>query len=224
MVLDSAIRISSLERRILRHFGTLLPHHVKFLGMSGGFRYPRIARLTPPADVLASFDLAIVPVAPREGAAEQAWASRSPPTGHEIGPSAQRAALARRHALRSEEPSTPALCARRTVQQAYPASTPASRCPKAADAVATIDAVQVRRRHGRKRFRPWPQDERVLPLAGHRRGAGLKLRLGGAALRRIDAALRLRALGVERVTPVRQPRGPRGLRECRCCHRAAPRR
>jgi molybdopterin biosynthesis enzyme len=74
--------------------------------------------------------------------------------------------------------------------------------PEGADAVAPIDAVQTRGATAQALSTVAPDEGVLLPDADV--AAGLKLRLGGAALRRIDVAL-LAALGVERVM-VRQPR------------------
>src|SRR6185503_3807237 len=74
--------------------------------------------------------------------------------------------------------------------------------PAGADAVAALDAVQVRGAEI-SALAPVAPGEGVLgPNADA--SAGLQLRLAGARLRRIDVAL-LTALGVERVL-VRQPR------------------
>ena len=171
--------------------------------MPGESDIQRIARLTPLADVLASFDLAIMPVAPREEllskAAGLALASDVvAKSGH------PRCALALRdgYAVRSEETLdassyAPALLSGKPVR--VDTGEP---LPEGADAVATIDAVQMRGAVA-EALSTVAQDEGVL-LPDTDAVARLKLRLGGAALRRIDVAL-LAALGVERVM-VRQPR------------------
>jgi len=74
--------------------------------------------------------------------------------------------------------------------------------PEGTDAVASIDAVQMRGAFAEALSVVAPGEGVLLPDTDA--AAGLKLRLGGAALRRIDVAL-LAAFGVERVM-VRQPR------------------
>ena len=163
----------------------------------------RIARLTPLADVLASFDLAIMPVAPREAllgkAVGLALASDVvAKSGH------PRSALALRdgYALRSEETLDASSYAPAALSGKPVRIDTGEPLPEGADAVAVIDAVQMRGAMA-EALSTVAQDEGVL-LPDTDAAAGLKLRLGGAALRRIDVAL-LAALGVERVM-VRQPR------------------
>src|SRR6185503_4593740 len=74
--------------------------------------------------------------------------------------------------------------------------------PEGTDAVAPIDAVQMRGAAAEALSVVAPGEGVLSPDTDA--AAGLKLRLGGAALRRIDVAL-LAAFGVERVM-VRQPR------------------
>ena len=88
-------------------------------------------------------------------------------------------------------------------------STPAKPLPDGADAVATLDAVQTRGAMAEALAVVAPGEGTLAPDADA--AAGLKLRLSGAALRRIDVAL-LADFGVERVM-VRQPRVRVVLRE-----------
>jgi len=163
----------------------------------------RIARLTPLADVLASFDLAIAPVAPREEALGKAagLALASDVVAKSGHP---RCALALRDgfAVRSEETLDASSYAPAVLPGTPMRVDTGEPLPEGADAVAPLDAVQMRGAAA-EALSTVAQDEGVL-LPDTDAAAGLKLRLGGAALRRIDVAL-LAALGVERVT-VRQPR------------------
>src|SRR5207237_4297345 len=74
--------------------------------------------------------------------------------------------------------------------------------PAGPDAVAAIDAVQMRGAEASALVTVAPGEGVLAPNADAT--AGLQLRLAGARLRRIDVAL-LTALGVERVL-IRQPR------------------
>jgi molybdopterin biosynthesis enzyme len=163
----------------------------------------RIARLTPLADVLASFDLSVGPVAPREEAVARAVgltlaADAVIAAGH------PKAALALRDGF--------ALCSEQTADAGSyapaPLSPPPTRIdvgeamPAAADAVAELDAVQTRGAEASALTIVAPGEGVLAPDSDAT--AGLKLLLAGARLRRIDTAL-LTALGVERVI-VRQPR------------------
>ena len=163
----------------------------------------RIARLTPLADVLASFDLAIAPVAPREEMLSKATglalaADVIARSGH------PRSALALRDgfAVRSEETLDASSYAPAALSAAPARIDAGEPLPQGADAVAPIDAVQKRGAMAEALSAVAPDEGVLLPDTDA--AAGLKLRLGGAALRRIDVAL-LAALGVERVM-VRQPR------------------
>ena len=81
-------------------------------------------------------------------------------------------------------------------------SRPAKPLPDGADAVATLDTVQTRGATAEALAVVAPGEGTLAPDADA--AAGLKLRLSGAALRRIDVAL-LADFGIERVM-VRQPR------------------
>jgi len=163
----------------------------------------RIARLTPLADVLASFDLSIGPVEPREEAVGNALgltlaASAVIADGH------PKAALALRdgYAVRAEATLDASSYAPAPLSPAPTRVDTGDTLPPDADAVAALDTVQV---HGAEisALAPVAPGEGVL-AANADATAGLQLRLAGARLRRIDVAL-LTALGVERVL-VRQPR------------------
>jgi molybdopterin molybdotransferase len=162
----------------------------------------RIARLTPLADVLASFDLSVGPVEPREEAVANALgltlaASAVIAEGH------PKAALALRdgYAVRSDATLDASSYAPAPLSDA-PRIETGDAIPKGADAVAMLDAVQMRGAEASALAAVAPGEGVLLPNADA--SAGLQLRLAGARLRRIDVAL-LTALGVERVL-VRQPR------------------
>lgn len=163
----------------------------------------RIARLTPLADVLASFDLSIRPVAPREEMLSKATglalaADVVAQSGH------PRSAIALRDgfAVRSEETLDASSYAPALLSSAPIRVDTGEPLPEGADAVAPIDAVQIRGGSAEALSTVAPDDGVLQPDTDV--ATGLKLRLGGAALRRVDVAL-LAALGVERVL-VRQPR------------------
>jgi molybdopterin biosynthesis enzyme len=163
----------------------------------------RIARLTPLADVLASFDLSIGPVAPREEALSKALgltlaASAVIASGH------PKAALALRdgYAVRSETTTDASSYAPAPLVPPPIRVDTGDELPADADAVAALDTVQSRGAQI-EALAPVAPGEGVL-AAGTDAVAGLQLRLAGAKLRRIDVAL-LTALDVERVL-VREPR------------------
>jgi len=163
----------------------------------------RIARLTPLADVLASFDLSVGPVEPREEAVSQALgltlaASAVIAEGH------PKRALALRdgYALRSDATLDASAYAPAPLTPAPVRVDAGDVMPAGADAVVAFDAVQVRGAEASALAAAAP-GEGVL-AADADASAGLQLRLAGARLRRIDVAL-LTALGVERVL-VRRPR------------------
>jgi molybdopterin biosynthesis enzyme len=155
----------------------------------------RIARLTPLAEVLASFDLSVGPVEPREEAVAEALgltlaASAVIPEGHPKTALALRDGYAVRADAMHDRSSDASAPLRIETGDALPAG---------ADAVAALDPE-----HGgdpSARAKVAPGDGVLAPNADAT--AGLQLRLAGARLRRIDIAL-LTALGVERVL-VRQP-------------------
>jgi molybdopterin molybdotransferase len=163
----------------------------------------RIARLTPLADVLASFDLSIRPVAPREEALAKAVglalaADIKAASGH------PQATLALRdgYAVRADETLDASSYAPAPLTGAPARIDTGEPLPEDADAVATLDMVQTRGAQAEALAVVAPGEGTLAPDADA--AAGLKLRLSGAALRRIDVAL-LADFGIERVM-VRQPR------------------
>jgi molybdopterin molybdotransferase len=163
----------------------------------------RIARLTPLADVLASFDLSIRPVAPREEALAKAVglalaADIKAASGH------PQATLALRdgYAVRADETLDASSYAPAPLTGAPARIDTGEPLPEGADAVATLDMVQTRGAQAEALAVVSPGEGTLAPDADA--AAGLKLRLSGAALRRIDVAL-LADFGIERVM-VRQPR------------------
>lgn len=163
----------------------------------------RIARLTPLAEVLASFDLSIRPVAPREEALAKAVglalaADLKTASGH------PQATLALRDgfAVRADETLDASSYAPAPLSGAPARIETGEPLPEGADAVAALDAVQTRGAQAEALAVVAPGEGTLAPDADA--AAGLKLRLSGAALRRIDVAL-LADFGVERVM-VRQPR------------------
>jgi molybdopterin biosynthesis enzyme len=163
----------------------------------------RIARLTPLADVLASFDLSIGPVAPREEVLSAALgltlaADVVLAAGH------PKAALALRdgYAVRSDATHDASSYAPAPLVPAPIRVETGQALPATADAVAALDTVQVRGGQIEALAVVAPGDGVLAAEADVT--AGLKIRLSGAPLRSIDVAL-LSTLGVERVA-VRQPR------------------
>ncbi len=163
----------------------------------------RIARLTPLADVLASFDLSVGPVEPREEAVSKALgltlaASAVIAAGH------PKAALALRdgYAVRSDATLDASSYAPAPLSPSPTRVEMGDAIPVGADAVTALDAVQTRGAQMQALAAVAPGEGVLAPNADAT--ADLQLRLAGARLRRIDVAL-LTALGVERVL-VRQPR------------------
>ena len=163
----------------------------------------RIARLTPLADVLASFDLSVGPVAPREEAVSKALgltlaASAVIPDGH------PKTALALRdgYALRADATLDASSYAPALLSPAPTRVDTGDPMPAGADAIAALDATQARGTQIEALAAIAPGEGVLAPDTDA--AAGLQLRLSGAQLRRIDIAL-LTALGVERVL-VREPR------------------
>jgi molybdopterin molybdotransferase len=163
----------------------------------------RIARLTPLADVLASFDLSVGPVAPREEALAKA-VGRTLAADVLIAAGHPRAALALRdgYAVRSDLTLDASSYAPAPLSPAPSRIDVGDALPTGADAVALLDAVQMRGGEAAALAAIAP-GEGVLPPDTDA-AAGLKLLLAGARLRRIDIAL-LTALGVETVA-IREPR------------------
>jgi molybdopterin biosynthesis enzyme len=162
----------------------------------------RIAKLTPLGDVLASFDLSVRPVAPREETLTQA-VGLTLAADAVIGDSRPKAALALRdgYAVRSDHTLDASSYAPAQLSTAAPIDT-GETIPEGADAVAPLDAVQIRNGKAEALAPVSPGDGVLVPdtdTTPH-----LKMRLAGARLRHIDVAL-LGMLGFERVM-VRQPR------------------
>ena len=163
----------------------------------------RIARLTPLADVLASFDLSIVPVAPREEAlAKAAGLALAADVKAAAGHPQATLALRDGFAVRSEQTLDASSYAPAPLAGAPVRIDTGEALADGADAVATLDTVQTRGTTAEALAVVAPGEGTLAPDADAT--AGLKLRLSGAVLRRIDVAL-LAAFGVERVM-VRQPR------------------
>jgi molybdopterin molybdotransferase len=163
----------------------------------------RIARLTPLADVLTSFDLSVGPVEPREEALAKAL-GLTLASSAVIAEGHPRAALALRdgYAVRSDATLDASSYAPAPLTPAPTRVDTGDAMPAGADAVATLDTIQTVGA-AVSTLAPVAPGEGVL-TPNSDAGAGLQLRLAGARLRRIDVAL-LTALGVERVL-VRQPR------------------
>jgi len=162
----------------------------------------RIARLTPLADVLASFDIGVAPVEPREETVALALGKAL--AADVIAPGnfpAAAVALRDGYAVRADAttdatsytplPLSDAL--RIDAGQALPAD---------ADAVATLDVVAVQGSRAQALGTVAPGEGAL--AAGADAASGTVLKMTGGRLRRIDAAVLL-ALGIERV-PIREPR------------------
>jgi molybdopterin biosynthesis enzyme len=163
----------------------------------------RIARLTPLADVLASFDIGVGPVEPRE---ETVAAALGKTLAADItAPGnfpASAIALRDGYAVRSDATLDASSYAPAPLSPAPAGVDVGEPLPQGADAVVALDAVQMRGVQA-EALAPVAPGDGVLP-AGADAVAGLQLRLAGARLRHIDLAL-LETLGIERVL-VRQPR------------------
>ena len=141
----------------------------------------RIARLTPLADVLASFDLSVGPVEPREEAVSKALgltlaASAVIAEGH------PKAALALRdgYAVRSDATLDASSYAPAPLSPAPVRVDAGDAMPAGADAVAALDAVQMRGAEVSALAPVAPGEGVLAPDADAR--AGLQLRLAGARL------------------------------------------
>jgi molybdopterin biosynthesis enzyme len=163
----------------------------------------RVTRLTPLADVLASFDIGIAPVAARE---EDTRAAAGLTLAADIIVSSGRpsAAIALRdgYALRAEATADATSYAPAPLSPAPPRIDVGEPLPAGADAVATFDAVELRGGGAQALTAVAPGEGVLAPDADI--APGTKLLLSGARLRRIDVA-QLTALGIGRVK-VRQPR------------------
>jgi molybdopterin biosynthesis enzyme len=163
----------------------------------------RIARLTPLADVLSSFDIGVGAVEPREETIANALGKTlaADVAARDIHPAA---ALSLRdgYAVRADTTTDatsytplPLLPAPSRIGTGEP-------MPPDADAVAALDAILVQGKTMQALAAVAP-GEGVLP-AGADAAPGVVLKMTGARLRRIDAAVLL-ALGIGRV-PIREPR------------------
>ncbi len=159
----------------------------------------RIARLTPLADLLNSFQTAVDAVAPREEALAAAI-GKALAADVAIGAPQPAQAIALRDGFAVRADATIDAGAYAPV----PLSPPAVRIdtgdllPSGTDAVAALDTISTRG----EALSPVAPGEGVLAAGGDARPG--VLRLAGSRLRRLDAAL-LAALGVERVL-IREPR------------------
>lgn len=163
----------------------------------------RIARLTPLADVLSSFDMAVGAVAPRE--ATVAAAVGKTLAADVVAASGQpAAALALRdgYAVRAETTADASSYAPVPFTIMPPRIDLGDPMPGGADAVATFDSLSI---HGGRAqaLAAVTSGEGVLPASADT-APGAVLRMTGARLRRIDAAALL-ALGIEHVM-IREPR------------------
>ncbi len=162
----------------------------------------RIVRLTPLADVLASFDMGVVAIAPREervaAALGKTLASDVRAMGsHPAAPLALRDGYAVPSDTTTDATTyTPAL-----LTSAPPHVDAGMPMPDGTDAVAAADAVSLQ--GGAQVLAPVAPGEAVLP-AGADATPGTTLKMTGARLRRIDVAV-LTALGIEHVA-IREPR------------------
>jgi molybdopterin biosynthesis enzyme len=162
----------------------------------------RIVRLTPLSDVLASFDMGVVAVAPREervaAAVGKVLASDvRAPAGHPAAALALRDGYAVPSEMTTDATTyTPAMLA-----AAPPWIESGMPMPAGADAVAAADAVSLQ--GGAQALAPVAPGEAVLP-AGADATAGAVLKMTGGRLRRIDVAV-LTALAIDRVA-IREPK------------------
>jgi molybdopterin biosynthesis enzyme len=162
----------------------------------------RIAALTPLAELLASFDMAILPVVPRECALPSAL-GRTLAADAVIAADHPGVATALRDgfAVPSDATLDASNYAPAPLSPAPPRVDLGDPLPAGTDAVALLDEVRVQR--DATALAAVAPGDGVLPVAADA-AAGVVLRPTGARLRRIDVAV-LTALGVERVA-IREPR------------------
>ena len=163
----------------------------------------RIARLTPLADVLSSFDIGVGAVEPRDETIANALgktlaADVAAPSLH------PEAALALRdgYAVRADATTDATSYTPLPLSPAPPRIGTGERMPPDTDAVAALDAISMQGKTMQALAAVAP-GEGVLP-AGADAAPGAILKMTGARLRRIDVAALL-ALGIGRV-PIREPR------------------
>ncbi len=163
----------------------------------------RIARLTPLADVLSSFDMGVGPVAPREALVASA-AGKALAADIAAAANHPEFALALRDgfAVRSDATTDAGSYAPAPLQPAPPRIETGEAMPAGADAVTPFDAIAMQGGSAQA-LAPISSGEGVLP-AGADASPGAALKMTGARLRRIDAAA-LIALGIDRVM-IREPR------------------
>src|SRR5262245_60949081 len=159
----------------------------------------RIARLTPLADLLTTFQTPIAPVEPRE---EPLTAALGKTLAADVAIAEARpaSALALRDgfALRAELTTDASSYAPAPLSPAPVGINVGEPLPDHADAVAALDTITAQG----QATAPVAPGEGVLPPGGDAPAGAL--RLAGARLRRLDIAL-MEALGVERVL-IREPR------------------
>jgi molybdopterin biosynthesis enzyme len=163
----------------------------------------RIARLTPLADVLASFDIGVGPVEPREEAVAAA-VGKTLAADVAAAASHPEFALALRDgfAVRAELTADASSYSPAPLSPAPPRIEVGGRLPAGMDAVAAFDSISMQAGRAQALASVAP-GEGVLP-AGADAAPSVVMKMTGARLRRIDAAALL-ALGIERV-PIREPR------------------
>jgi molybdopterin molybdotransferase len=163
----------------------------------------RIARLTPLADVLSSFDIGVGAVQPRDEAVAAAL-GKTLAADIVASSSHPKAAIALRDgcAVRSDATTDATSYTPLPLSPAPQRINTGERMPGDADAVAALDTISVQGRTMQALAAVAP-GEGVLP-AGADAAAGSVLKMTGTRLRRVDVAALL-ALGIERV-PIREPR------------------
>lgn len=163
----------------------------------------RIARLTPLADVLSSFDMGVVAVAPREEAVAAALGrTLAADVAAPAGFPAAAIALRDGYAVSADATTDATSYTPLPLSPAPPRIETGAPMPAGTDAVIALDTVAAQR-GAMQALAPVAPGEGVLP-AGADAASGAVLRMSGARLRRIDVAA-LIALGIERV-PIREPR------------------
>lgn len=163
----------------------------------------RIARLTPLADVLASFDIGVGAVAPREETVANALGrTLAADVAAQAARPARATALRDGFALRAELTTDASTYAPAPISPAPPLVEIGEPLPEDADAVIDRDAVKVQA-GGAFAFATVAPGEGVVPQ-GADAASGTVLKMAGGRLRRIDAAA-LSALGIERVA-IREPK------------------
>jgi molybdopterin molybdotransferase len=163
----------------------------------------RIARLTPLADVLASFDIGVGAVEPREETVANALGKTlaADVAARNTHP-AVALALRDGYAVRADATTDATSYTPLPLSPAPPRIDVGERMPAEADAMAAFDAISTQGKTLQALATVAP-GEGVLP-AGADAAPGVVLKMTGARLRRIDVAALL-ALGIKHV-PIREPR------------------